>query len=47
MRPAEFLIARAMPYWSRGQSLPIDLFAEMQSEGLDVVSLEDKYLIVQ
>ena len=40
----EHLIARAMPYWQDGQSLPIDLFAEMQSEGLDVVALERRHL---
>ena len=44
MTHSEFLIARAQPYWLRGQSLPIDLFAEMQAEGLDVVALEGKYL---
>lgn len=40
----DFLIARAMPYWEDGQSLPLDLFAEMQSEGLDVVALERRHL---
>lgn len=33
-----------MPYWSKGESLPIDLFAQMQAQGLDVVTLEEQHL---
>lgn len=44
MSHASFLIARARPYWEQGQSLPLDLFAEMQSIGMDVVALEQQYL---
>lgn len=44
MNHVDFLIARAMPYWGAGRSLPLDLFMEMQSEGLDVVSLEEQHL---
>jgi hypothetical protein len=40
----DFLICRARPYWERGHSLPLDLFAEMVSAGLDVVSLEEQYM---
>lgn len=44
MTLADHLIARARPYWHAGRSLPLDLFAEMQSEGLDVVALEEQHL---
>lgn len=45
MNYAEHLIARAMPYWQDSRSLPLDLFMEMQSEGLDVVALEEQHLV--
>lgn len=40
---ADHLIARAMPHWERGDTLPLDLFAEMVSEGLDVDALERQH----
>ncbi len=40
----DWLVYRAQHYWERGNQIPLDLFAEMQAEGLDVVSLERQYL---
>lgn len=41
----DWLIQRARKFWDNGLQVPLDLFAEMQSEGLDVVSLERTYLV--
>lgn len=36
----ESLIDQAMHYWNRGESIPLNLFASMAAEGLDVERLE-------
>lgn len=36
----ESLLEQAMHYWLRGESLPLNLFASMASEGMDVERLE-------
>lgn len=43
MTEAEFLIARARPYWQQGQPIPLDLFAEFMSLGLDVDAIAAEY----
>ena len=40
----EWLIRRARKFWDHGKNIPMDLFAEMNSAGLDVQSLENKYM---
>jgi hypothetical protein len=44
MRYGEHLLARAMFFWDRGERLPIDLFSEMLSAGLDVDALERTHM---
>ena len=44
MTHAEFLTRQARRYWSRGERLPIDLFAQLISVGIDVGTLERRYL---
>ena len=39
----ETLMATAQEYWDAGQSVPLDLFAEMMAAGLDVETLEAKH----
>lgn len=39
----ESLLDQAHEYWSRGESIPLDLFAQLASEGLDVEGLEAKH----
>lgn len=39
----DHLIHRASLHWAAGNSLPIDLFSEMLSAGLDVEALEAKH----
>jgi hypothetical protein len=40
----EHLITRAQSHWAVGHRLPVDLFAEMLSAGLDVEELERRNL---
>jgi hypothetical protein len=40
----EHLIARAQRHWSQGRQLPVDLFAKLIAEGLDVVALEHQHM---
>jgi phage-related baseplate assembly protein len=44
MTESEFLIRQAQAYWSQGQRLPLDLFANLISAGLDVDALERRYM---
>lgn len=44
MNQSEWLIARATQYWDLGQQLPLDLFSELLSAGLDVEALEAIHL---
>lgn len=39
----DWLIRRARKFWDIGDQIPIDLFAEMRSAGLDVNTLERRY----
>ena len=41
-RYTENLLDKGMSYWSQGQSVPLDLFTEMVSAGLDVEALEQQ-----
>ena len=41
-RYTENLLDKGMAYWSQGESVPIDLFTEMISAGLDVEVLEQQ-----
>jgi len=43
MNANEFLLRKAERYWNRGLPLPIDLFAQLLSAGLDVEALERKH----
>lgn len=43
-RYTESLLARADAHWSAGDVLPIDLFAEMVGEGINVEALEPRHL---
>lgn len=38
----ESLLDEAMTYWNRGESIPLNLFASLAAEGLDVEALEAK-----
>lgn len=38
------LFNQAKDYWDNGHTIPLDLFASMASEGMDVPRLEQKYL---
>ena len=38
------LFDRANEYWLRGKEIPLNLMAEMASEGMDVVALQEKYM---
>lgn len=40
----ESLIDQAMTYWERGESIPLNLFASLAAEGLDVEALEAKHI---
>lgn len=37
------LIEKAQSYWAVDEPLPLDLFAELMSAGIDVEALEAKY----
>ena len=37
------LIDQAKEYWQRGDGLPLDLFANMAAEGMDVPALEARH----
>lgn len=36
-------LARAIATWQNGQSIPMDLFADLMEQGFDVPSLERRY----
>ena len=38
------LFDKAQEFWLRGKEIPLDLMAEMASEGMDVVALQEKYM---
>lgn len=38
------LLRRAEDYWHNGHHVPLDLFALMASEGMDVETLEAKHI---
>lgn len=38
------LLRQAHEYWDRGEPVPLDLFATMAQEGLDVQGLEARHL---
>lgn len=38
------LLRQAHEHWSIGEPVPLDLFSQMASEGLDVPALEARYL---
>lgn len=38
------LLRQAHEHWAIGEHVPLDLFAEMAREGLDVQALEAKHL---
>lgn len=38
------LLSQAHEHWSIGEPIPLDLFAQMAREGLDVPALEARYL---
>lgn len=38
------LMRQAHEHWNRGEPVPLDLFAQMAREGLDVPALEARYL---
>lgn len=40
----EKLLDEAKDYWSNGYQLPIDLYAQLATEGMDVPRLEQMYL---
>lgn len=40
----ESLIDQAMVYWEKGEPVPLNLFASMAAEGLDVEALEAKHI---
>lgn len=44
MTLSEWLIKRARRYWVVGAQLPLDLFYEMLSAGLDVSALEEQFI---
>lgn len=44
MTHSEWLLAQADAHWSSGNTLPIDLFAKLVSEGIDVVTEERRHL---
>lgn len=43
MTHIEYLLLKASIYWSAGSRLPLDLFAEMMSIGIDVGAAEEKF----
>lgn len=44
MTYSDHLIRKADTFWSQGQRLPIDLFAELIAAGLDVHTLELQHM---
>ncbi len=38
------LVRKARGYWERNEHLPLDLFAELVGLGVDVETLEQRYL---
>jgi len=38
------LVRRARGFWERNEQLPLDLFAEMVELGVDVETLEQRYM---
>jgi len=43
MTHQEFLMTKAEAYWDQGQPLPLDLFYELLSSGIDVDAAERKF----
>lgn len=41
------LLEKAKDYWSMGLNIPIDLYSQLTREGMDVVKLEQIYLLEQ
>jgi hypothetical protein len=44
MTLSDFLVRQARAFWDRGERLPLDLFAQLNSAGLDVDALERTYM---
>lgn len=44
MNNTEWLLRKADEHWSAGHTLPIDLFAALVSEGIDVAAEEQRCL---
>jgi hypothetical protein len=43
MTHQEWLIQRARTYWENDENLPLDLFAEMNSAGINVEEAENEF----
>lgn len=44
MTYAEFLIRKCEALWAQGRRLPLDLFSQCISAGLDIGTIERKYM---